>query len=83
MQMAGDIEGPGEFVSRGTLGNGAALLFRLQDGRIRAVIAVDAPRDFAVATRMVERLTVIEPARLADISNSMRDLARAHSGDLT
>src|SRR3546814_8640729 len=31
MQMAGDIEGPGEFVLRGTLGDGAALLFRLRD----------------------------------------------------
>src|SRR3546814_10438287 len=54
MQMAGDIEGPGEFVLRGTLGDGAALLFRLRDGRIQAVVAVDAPRDFAMAARLVE-----------------------------
>src|SRR3546814_3666982 len=54
MQMAGDIEGPGEFVLRGTLGDGAALLFRLRDGRIKAVVAVDAPRDFAMAARWVE-----------------------------
>ncbi|WP_439687687.1 Reductase [Cupriavidus oxalaticus] len=81
MQMAGDIEGPGEFVLRGTLGSGAALLFRLQEGKLQAVVAVDAPRDFALATRLVEAHAAVEPARLADISNSMRDLVRAHSGD--
>src|SRR3546814_14433788 len=72
MQMAGDIEGPGEFVLRGTLGDGAALLFRLRDGRIQAVVAVDAPRDFAMAARLVEARAAIEPARLADFYNSMR-----------
>ena len=81
MQMAGDIEGPGEFVLRGTLGDGAALLFRLRDGRIQAVVAVDAPRDFAMAARLVEARAAIEPARLADFSNSMRDLVRAQQGD--
>ncbi|HDR9486440.1 TPA: oxidoreductase [Burkholderia aenigmatica] len=83
MQMAGDIEGPGEFVLRGTLGSGAALLFRLRDGRIQAVVAVDAPRDFAMATRLVEARAALDPARLADISISMRDLARMQSGDTT
>lgn len=77
MQMAGDIEGPGEFVLRGTLGDGAALLFRVRDGRVQAVVAVDAPRDFAMAARLVEARAAIEPARLADFSNSMRDLSRA------
>lgn len=83
MQMAGDIERPGEFVLRGTLGSGTALLFRLQDGRIQAVVAVDAPRDFAMATRLVEARAALDPARLADISISMRDLARMQSGDRT
>lgn len=83
MQMAGDIEGPGDFVSRGMPGSGAALLFRLQERKIQAVVAVDAPRDFALATRLVEARAAIEPARLADLSNSMRDFVRANEGDLT
>lgn len=81
MQMAGDIEGPGDFVLRGTLGDGAALLFRLRDGRVQAVVAVDAPRDFAMAARLVEARAALGPARLADLSNNMRDLVRAHQGD--
>ncbi|MHA3116596.1 FAD-dependent oxidoreductase [Acinetobacter sp. ANC 4635] len=83
LQMAGDIEGPGEFILRGTLGSGPALLFRLQERRIQAVIAVDAPRDFALASRLVEAHAAIEPAQLADISNSMRDLVRAKQGEQT
>ncbi|MFP3562994.1 NAD(P)/FAD-dependent oxidoreductase [Paraburkholderia sp. SIMBA_030] len=81
MQMAGDIEGPGEFIMRGTLGDGAALLFRLSGGRLQAVVAMDAPRDFAVATRLVEAGAVVEPARLGDLSNNMRDFLRVHQGD--
>ncbi|MHA3082792.1 NAD(P)/FAD-dependent oxidoreductase [Acinetobacter sp. ANC 5383] len=83
LQMAGDIEGPGEFVLRGTLGSGPALLFRLQERMIQAVVAVDAPRDFALASRLVEAHAAIEPAQLADISNSMRDLIRAKQGEQT
>lgn len=81
MQMAGDIEGPGEFIVRGTLGDGAALLFRLSGGTLQAVVAMDAPRDFAVATRLVEARAAVEPARLGDLSNNMRDFLRAHQGE--
>src|SRR3546814_16057107 len=79
--MAGDIEGPGEFVLRGTLGDGAALLFRLRDGRLQAVVAVDPPRDFAMAARLVEARAAIEPGRQAQLSTSMRHLWRAPHGD--
>lgn len=81
MQMAGDIEGPGEYVLRGTLGSGSALLFRLLDGWIQAVVAVDAPRDFALANRLVEAQVIIEPEKLADVSNNMRDIVRANEGN--
>lgn len=81
MQMAGDIEGPGEFIMRGTLGDGAALLFRLSGGKLQAVVAMDAPRDFAVATRLVEARAAVEPARLGDLSINMRDFLRVHQGD--
>lgn len=81
MQMAGDIEGPGEFIVRGTLGDGAALLFRLSGGKLQAAVAMDAPRDFAVAARLLEARAAVEPARLGDVSNNMRDFLRAHQGD--
>lgn len=81
MQMAGDIEGPGEFIVRGTLGDGAALLFRVSDGKLQAVVAMDAPRDFAVATRLVEARATVEPARLGDLSINMSDFLRVHQGE--
>src|SRR3546814_6465748 len=74
MRMAGDIEGPGEFVLRGTLGDGAALLFRLRDGRIQAVVAVDAPRDFAMAARLVEARAAIE--RSEEHTSELQSLMR-------
>lgn len=80
MQMAGDIEGPGEFIERGSLGDGAALLFRLTDGIIEAVVAMDAPRDFAVASRLVEARARMDKAQLGNISINMRDFLRAHQG---
>ena len=83
MQMAGDIEGPGEFIERGTLGNGAALLFRISDGILEAVVAMDAPRDFAVATRLAEARAAVDKAQLANISINMRDLLRLHQGQAT
>ena len=80
MQIGGDIEGPGEIVARGTLGAGPALLFRLQDGKVRAVVAVDAPRDFAVAIKLVEWEAHIPPEALEDSNMSLRDLARSNQG---
>ncbi len=82
MQMAGDIEGPGELVLRGRIGDGPALLFRLREGRVQAVVAIDAPRDFSMAVRLVEARAAPDLARLADSSISMRELVRAHEGDL-
>jgi len=76
MQMAGDIEGPGSHVLRGSLGEGAALLFRTLDGKVQAAVAVDAPRDFATATRLVDVQTKIDPVQLADVSKNLRDFLR-------
>ncbi|MFG1228652.1 NAD(P)/FAD-dependent oxidoreductase [Xanthobacter wiegelii] len=81
MQIGGEIEGPGETVLRGKLGNGSALLFRVLDGAVRGVVAVDGPRDFAAAIKLVENAAVVAPARLADVSVSMRDLVREHQGE--
>jgi len=76
MQMVGDIEGPGEHVLRGSLGEGAALLFRLRDGKVQAAVAVDASRDFATATRLVDAQTKIDAVQLADVSRNLRDFLR-------
>lgn len=79
MQICGDFEGPGEVVLRGTLGAGPTLLFRVLNGVVRAVVAVDAPRDFAIAVRLVEQESVA-PRALGDVNTSMRDLTRLAQG---
>lgn len=77
VQMIGDIEGSGEYVMRGALDGGPALLFRLNDGRLTAAVAVDAPRDFAAATRLVERNAAVQPEILGDPATELRELVRA------
>ncbi|TGY88786.1 pyridine nucleotide-disulfide oxidoreductase [Marinicauda algicola] len=80
MQIGGDIEGPGEIVVRGTLGAGPALLFRVLNGVVRAIVAVDAPRDFATAIKLVEGESFVAADALSDINKSMRDLVRSNQG---
>lgn len=77
VQMIGDIEGSGEYVMRGALGGGPAVLFRLDDGRLTAAVAVDAPRDFAPATRLVEWNAAVQPEILGDPATELRKLVRA------
>lgn len=77
MQIGGDIEGAGEIVARGSLGAGPALLFRVVDNVVRAVVAVDAPRDFAMAFKLVEGGARIPPEALRDQGISLRDIARS------
>lgn len=76
MQMIGDIEGSGEYVMRGDPDDGPALLFRLSDGRVTAAVSVDAPRDFAMATRLVERGAQVGREVLGDTSMELRELNR-------
>nr|BAA06871.1 biphenyl dioxygenase [Rhodococcus jostii RHA1] len=77
IQMIGDIEGSGEYVMRGDPDDGPALLFRLSDGRVTAAVSVDAPRDFAMATRLVERGAQVGREVLGDTSMELRELNRA------
>ncbi len=74
LQMAGDIVGPGEIQFRGTLGDGAGLVFRTQHGKIEAAIAIDSPADFGVAKRMVDEQSALSMAELVDPSIRLRDI---------
>nr|AAB08028.1 isopropylbenzene 2,3-dioxygenase [Rhodococcus erythropolis] len=77
IQMIGDIEGSGEYVMRGAPDDGPALLFRLTDGKLTAALSVDAPREFAMATRLVESGAQVGRDVLADTSVELRELNRA------
>lgn len=77
VQMVGDIEGPGEHVVRGDLDDGPALLFRVDDDRVLAAVAVDAQREFAMSSRLVDAGVAVARDALADTSVDLRQLYRA------
>lgn len=62
---------------RGAPDDGPALLFRLTDGKLTAALSVDAPREFAMATRLVESGAQVGRDVLADTSVELRELNRA------
>lgn len=74
LQMAGDIVGSGEIHYRGLLGTGPGLVFRVQHGKIEAVIAIDSPADFGVAKRMVDEQSAPLTNELVDSSIRLRDI---------
>lgn len=77
IQMVGDVEGSGNFVARGDLDDGPALLFRVDNGCVVAAISVGAPRDFAATTRLVDAGVQVDPEALADSNIELRKLYQA------
>ncbi|MFU5905656.1 NAD(P)/FAD-dependent oxidoreductase [Pseudomonas aeruginosa] len=78
IQMVGDIEGPGEVVLRGNVENGQPLVqFRVLDGRVEAATAINAPKDFSVATRLVADHIPVSATKLQDASSNLRDFMKA------
>nr|ABX56041.2 ferredoxin reductase component of biphenyl dioxygenase [Dyella ginsengisoli LA-4] len=84
LQMIGDPEGPGEIVVRGDSASGAPLMvFRVFEGRVEGAIAIDASKDFSVATRLVTAQIPVTVARLQDPSVNLRDLMKTQTSDTT
>lgn len=78
IQMIGDAEGPGEIVLRGDAQNGQPLvLFRLLDGCVEAATAINATKEFAVATRLVGARVPVSAGQLQDAGFNLRDLLKA------
>lgn len=78
IQMIGDAEGPGEIVLRGDARNGQPLvLFRLLDGRVEAATAINAAKEFSVATRLVGARVSVSAGQLQDAGLNLRDLLKA------
>ncbi|MDD3757509.1 MAG: FAD-dependent oxidoreductase [Advenella sp.] len=77
IQMIGNIEGPGEIVLRGSFDNGQPLvLFRVFDGRVEAATAINTPKDFSIATRMLANRTPVSTEELQDVSHNLRSLLK-------
>ncbi|MFZ2661293.1 MAG: FAD-dependent oxidoreductase [Rhodoferax sp.] len=78
IQMIGDAEGPGEIVLRGDAQNGQPLvLFRLLDGCVEAATAINATKEFSVATRLVGTRVPVSAGQLQDVGLNLRDLLKA------
>jgi biphenyl 2,3-dioxygenase ferredoxin reductase subunit len=78
IQMIGDAEGPGEIVLRGDAQNGQPLvLFRLLDGCVEAATAINAAKEFSVATRLVGARVPVSAGQLQDVGLNLRDLLKA------
>jgi NADPH-dependent 2,4-dienoyl-CoA reductase/sulfur reductase-like enzyme len=78
IQVIGDFDGPGDVIVRGELGLGPALIFRVNNEIVKAAIGVGAPRDFAMAVKLVENEVVIPRGKLSDPKANIRDLLRNH-----
>lgn len=78
IQMIGNIEGPGEIVLRGSFDNGQSLvLFRMLDGRVEAAIAINTPKDFSIATRILVNKIRVSAEELQDVSCNLRSLLKS------
>ncbi len=77
IQVVGDFVGAGEHLTRGDLARGSALIFRLREGRVVAAAGINASKDFAIATRLVDARISTSAAALSDPSINLRSLLPA------
>ncbi|GHH78026.1 oxidoreductase [Kitasatospora indigofera] len=66
VQYAGRHTDGDDLLWRGAPGDPAWTVLWLRDGRLRALLAVDRPRDLTQGRRLLERGAVLDPARAAD-----------------
>jgi len=52
-------------------------LFRLLDGRVEAATAINAAKEFSVATRLVGARVPVSAGQLQDAGLNLRDLLKA------
>jgi len=75
-QYIGYAERWDQLVRRGEPSAGAGAIFYLDEGRLRAVLSINRPRDHGALRKLVGAGAQIDPALLADESLDLRELAR-------
>jgi len=75
LQIAGIPFETDRIVLRGDVSAARFALFHLQQNRVVAVEAVNAPPEFMAGKMLIEKRSVIDPDRLADLSVPMKELA--------
>lgn len=75
LQIAGVPYECGQIVTRGDPASEKFALFHLHGGVVRAVEAVNSPPEFMAGRLLIGKKTVVDPARLADTSIPMKEVA--------
>jgi 3-phenylpropionate/trans-cinnamate dioxygenase ferredoxin reductase subunit len=76
LQLAGMAFDADRLIVRGDPGSAKFAVFHLRDGAVRAVEAVNAPAEFMGGKLLIASQKKIDPARLADLAVSMKEVAR-------
>lgn len=74
LQIAGVPFDTDRLVLRGDISAARFALFHLQQGRVVAVEAVNSPPEFMAGKMLIEKGTIVDPDRLADVSVPMKEL---------
>jgi len=77
LQMQGRIDDDGVMVERATPAGGHGWFFLSREGALRAVIAIDMAREFAMARRWLGAAARLDAAVLADPSRPLKEAVRA------
>ena len=77
LQIAGLSSGHDELVLRGDPADRKFAAFYLKDGVLIAVDAINSPPEFLASKKLVQAGARPDPAALADLSQSMKDIANA------
>jgi len=80
LQIAGLSEGYDDVVIRGNPAARSFSCLYLEDSRLIAVDAVNAPRDFVQSKALIAERAIVASDRLANADESLKDIAAATSG---
>ena len=75
LQIAGLSEGYDDVVIRGNPAERSFSCLYLRDGRLIAVDAINAPRDFVQSKQLIADRAEIEMEKLADTATPLKDMA--------
>ena len=75
LQIAGLSAGYDAVALRGDRRARSFAAYYLQDGRLIAVDAVNSPKDFLLAKRLIAARTELDPERIADPAATLADIA--------
>jgi len=75
LQYVGHASGQDDVVFRGDVASRRFLAFYLRDGRLRAALGVNRPKDISAARRLLRNPVSVSPTDLADEQVDLRKLA--------